>query len=66
MDVQSSNVKSVHHNEDGSILTVEFHSGKTYQFEGVKRELFEAFMRAPSKGKFLHRWIAKYKKGKEV
>lgn len=56
-EVRSSHIKHLEH--EGDALKVTFTSGKVYKFEGVKRELYEAFLQAPSKGTFFHKWIEK-------
>lgn len=49
--IESSNIESAGH--DGTTLEVKFRgSGKRYQYKGVTPELFNEFMKAPSKGSF--------------
>lgn len=42
---------------DGYNLTVEFHSGRTYDHPGVPYELFIGLLHASSKGAFYNRHI---------
>lgn len=55
--VVSSNVASVGYDENSSTLEVAFHSGGIYQYFDVSPQVFEEFINADSKGKFLHREI---------
>ena len=51
--VVSSNVKSVGYDPAESVLEVEFNSGALYQYYDVPEEVYNDFMVAASKGKFL-------------
>jgi len=64
VNVRSSNVASVNH--DGEILTVTYHSGRTYRYFDVKRSLYEALVMSRSKGRFLQKWIIGKKQATEV
>jgi hypothetical protein len=55
--VASSNIASVGYDEPSQTLEVEFANGTVYQYFNVGSMLFEEFMRAPSKGQFLHAYI---------
>lgn len=55
--VDSSNVEAIGHDGDAQELHVQFLSGGYYVYLGVPREVFEAFLQAPSKGSFLNREI---------
>lgn len=48
--VNSSNIKSIGY--DSGSLEVEFHSGGIYQYRNVPEPIYNAFMRASSKGSF--------------
>lgn len=50
--VQSSDVHSIGY-ECGT-LYVRFLNGGLYAYDGVPEDVFEAFLNAPSKGKFVH------------
>lgn len=63
-EVHSSRIKALDH--EGDTLKVTFQSGKVYHFSGVKKDLYETFLIAPSKGKFFERFIKRYKKGSEA
>jgi KTSC domain len=53
--IRSTNIAEAEH--AGEVLTVKFHSGRTYVYTGVKESLYRAFLGARSKGAFLNRWI---------
>lgn len=55
--VASSNILSVGYDEPSQTLEVEFSDGAIYQYFNVGLEIYESFMRAPSKGQFLHAYI---------
>ena len=52
MKVNSSTIAEINH--DGKNLTVEFVNGRVYTYESVPTTIYEAFVKADSKGKFLH------------
>ena len=53
--VDSSAIRAVGY--DGSTLTVEFHTGRTYDHPGVPYSVYEGLMQAPSKGSFYNSYI---------
>ena len=55
--VASSNIASVGYDEPTQTLEIEFAGGSIYQYFNVSAALYEEFMRAPSKGQFLHAYI---------
>ena len=55
--VASSNIEAVGFDEDLSQLHIRFHSGQTYIYDGVPRDLFEDLMMAASLGSFFNREI---------
>jgi len=55
--VESSNVKDIGYDEETHTLPVGFQSGSVYEYSDVPVPVFERFIDAPSKGKFLHREI---------
>ncbi|WP_373371922.1 KTSC domain-containing protein [Archangium lansingense] len=55
--VQSSNVASIGYVPESQTLEVEFKDSAIYQYLGVPAALYDALMRAPSKGAFLHERI---------
>ena len=55
--VSSSNVKAVGYDAGTQTLEVEFLNGGVYQYYGVPDQLHAQFMRAPSKGQFVHYYI---------
>jgi KTSC domain len=50
--VYSSNLTSVGYDQISQILEIEFHGGKTYQYLGIPRSVFDGLMGAPSKGRY--------------
>ena len=55
--VSSSNVAAIGWSD--GVLHVRFHGGRLYEYVGVPSDVFDAFMSAPSKGRFLHWRIAR-------
>jgi hypothetical protein len=53
--VNSSAIRAVGY--DGYTLTVEFHSGRTYDHPGVPYSIYAGLMRASSKGAFHNQHI---------
>ena len=53
----SSCLAKASYQEDHSILQIQFHDGSVYNYSGLPKSLFDAFLRAPSKGAFFHRFI---------
>jgi hypothetical protein len=56
----SSQIAGIGYDQSIKILRVQFKSKKgpsEYDYHGVEPEVHEAFMNAPSKGKFLHSQI---------
>ncbi|HEX4275831.1 MAG TPA: KTSC domain-containing protein [Bryobacteraceae bacterium] len=54
---KSSNVRAIEYDADTSRLTVEFHSGGRYAYDGVTADDHAAFVKAPSHGKHFHAHI---------
>jgi len=52
MKVQSSTISEISH--DGKNLTVVFNNGREYVYEGVPTNIYEAFAKAESKGRYFH------------
>jgi hypothetical protein len=58
----SSNIARLQYDEETGELSVLFRSGKTYQYEGVDSDTWNAFTTAPSAGRFFNQEIkGKYK-----
>lgn len=51
--VDSSTVKSIGYEKSENICQVEFLDGGIYWYFGVPQELYEAFLKAKSKGQYL-------------
>ncbi len=52
--VDSSALRSIGYCESGQILELEFTRGTVYRYYAVPAEIHRAFMRAPSKGRYLN------------
>lgn len=50
--VASSNVSSIGY--ENGVIEVAFHNGSIYQYYGTNENLFNQFLNAPSKGRFVH------------
>ncbi|XVX21462.1 KTSC domain-containing protein [Actinomycetota bacterium] len=55
--VESQIIHSVGYDADSMVLEVQFRNGWVYRYEAVPRDVFQAFMSAPSHGKYLKRYI---------
>ena len=55
VSVNSSCIRAVGY--DGYTLTVEFHSGRTYDHPGVHYSVYVEFMNASSMGRYYNRYI---------
>lgn len=55
--VSSSNIASIGYDNGTSTLEVEFVGGSVYQYFDVPERVYLEFMRASSKGQFLHAHI---------
>lgn len=42
---------------EGTALEVEFTTGRVYRYFGVSRPVYEALMRAESRGAYFNKWI---------
>lgn len=65
--VDSSNIQWIAYDEELNNLYVAFNNNSVYVYYEVPKEIFENFMRAGSKGRYLHMYIKrnnryKYKK----
>jgi len=52
--VSSSNIASVGYDPESQVLEVEFHGGGVYRYSSVPARVYDAFLRAPSKGSYFH------------
>ena len=57
--VDSSNIKAIGYSSVARVLQVDFLSGSRYRYLAVEPQVFERFIDAPSKGRFLNREIKK-------
>jgi hypothetical protein len=51
--VTSTNIISAGYDSSSQTLEVEFSNGQVYQYYNISQGVYDAFMTAPSKGKFL-------------
>jgi|LSQX01.2.fsa_nt_gb hypothetical protein len=56
-DVDSSNVDAFGYDENEQVLYVRFRQGRLYWYAGVDSSVYDAFMMAPSKGKFVWQYL---------
>ncbi|RMH34563.1 MAG: KTSC domain-containing protein [Nitrospirae bacterium] len=57
MPVSSSNIASIGYDERNLTLEIEFHDGSIYQYFDVPETVYQEFMGADSKGRYLHQHI---------
>ncbi len=57
--VVSTNVNSIGY--ANGVIEVEFNNGSIYQYFGVDEYVFKSFLEAPSKGRFVHYNLKKYR-----
>ena len=50
--VVSSWIRSIAYDADTQVLTVNLDNGEDYDYKNVPQAVYEAFLRAPSKGSF--------------
>ncbi|HEX2225068.1 MAG TPA: KTSC domain-containing protein [Thermoanaerobaculia bacterium] len=55
--VDSSAIQSVGYDPEEQVMEVEFQSGSVYEYRDVPATLYESFLAASSKGRFLSRNI---------
>lgn len=55
--INSSNLKSVGYDENTNTLEIEFKGGGIYRYSGVPNIVYLNLIKAPSHGKFFHRFI---------
>jgi hypothetical protein len=55
--VESSNIASIGYAGANRTLSVLFLNGGLYEYYNVPRACFDAFLSAPSKGRFLHEFV---------
>ncbi len=55
--VESSNIKSIDFNSERECLVVEFHSGRTYQYDKVSQTVYDEFVNSESKGRYFNQYI---------
>ena len=57
INVRSSTVRSIGYDDAACVLEVEFHSGGLYQYFGMQKSVYDAFMSSSSKGRYLDQHI---------
>jgi hypothetical protein len=55
--VKSSTLATVAYDVDRHLLELEFRNGTNYRYSGIPVEVYQALLRAPSKGQFFNREI---------
>jgi hypothetical protein len=55
--VKSDNLKSIGYDPSSLQLTVQFHDGQLYAYQGVLPPVHSELMASPSKGRFLHKYL---------
>jgi hypothetical protein len=55
--VVSTYIKSVGYGPDSLTLEIEFHRGGLYQYFGVREDVYEGLLNAPSKGRYFRTFI---------
>lgn len=55
--VESTNIDGVHYDDQAAAFTVKFKNGGVYRYEGVSAPIYQEFMDAESKGKYLNSTI---------
>lgn len=55
--VESSMIQAVGYDEEAKALRVVFNSGKTYEYDGVPKAVYDELMAADSKGGFMRQAI---------
>lgn len=56
-EVSSSNLEKIYYDLHREVMTVDFHSGATYEYYGVPLKRYRYLKRAKSKGKYFHKKI---------
>jgi hypothetical protein len=52
--IESSNLAAADYNPFGAVLTIQFHSGGTYEYYEVPPQVFDGLTAAESPGRFHH------------
>jgi len=58
--VESSQIASIGHDQDASVLEIEFKGGTIYQYQNVGAEVYTALYNADSVGSYFIRVIKKH------
>lgn len=66
IEVDSSNIQAIGYSFQERVLQVDFLSGSRYRYLKVDPDVFERFINAPSKGRFLNREIKKVYEYRQV
>ena len=53
VNVFSSTIYAIAYFDETEVLLVRFNNGKTGKYEGVPQDVYDGFLNAPSKGKYL-------------
>jgi hypothetical protein len=64
--VVSTTLKCVSYSSDQHLLTVEFHSGKIYEYLDVPTQIYQELLQASSKGRYFNFHIRNHFRTQEV
>jgi hypothetical protein len=57
VSMSSSNVRGARYDADEQILEIKFRNGTVYWYYGVGEEVWDDFLNAPSKGRFVWEYL---------
>lgn len=57
LEVESSNLKAIGYDPEARELYVDFLNNSSYVYLDVPQEIYDGFLNADSKGKYLHRAV---------
>ena len=57
MELNSTSIKSVEHDAQAKVLSVRFHKGGVWHYDGVEGKTYRELLAAPSAGAHYHRFI---------
>jgi hypothetical protein len=55
--LRSSNLTAASYDITRSVLSIEFHGGRVYEYDGVPRTVYAGLLGAASHGRYFHQWI---------
>lgn len=60
VDVTSSNISQIAHDEETKVFSVKFTNGGVYSYNDVDRDIFETIQTVPSVGRYFNMMIKAY------